>query len=146
MTSYVIARNNVVYADNSNGVSIGGYGQARGGTDHCTIVNNTLYGNDTRHTGSGEFQVQYYATNNVFENNVVYATKQALLLNSYTTSEAAPATLDYNLYFSPKTAADSVWVWNKHAHGFAAYQAAADRTRTRFSPIRTSRRPPCRRC
>ncbi len=125
LTSYITARNNVVYADNSNGISIGGYGAARGGTDHCTIVNNTLYGNDTKHTGSGEFQIQYYATNNIFENNVVYATKQALLLNSYTTSEAMPATLDYNLYFSPKSAASSVWIWNKHAYGFAAYQAAS---------------------
>jgi len=29
----------------------------RGGTDHCTIVNNTLYGNDTHNTGSGRVEV-----------------------------------------------------------------------------------------
>jgi hypothetical protein len=58
------------------GISIGGYASNVGGTDHCTIVNNTLYANDTNNTGSGEFQAQYYATNNIFENNIVYATSQ----------------------------------------------------------------------
>ena len=124
LTSDIIARNNVIYADNSNGISIGGYGAGRGGTDHCTIVNNTLYGNDTKNTGSGEFQIQFNATNNLFENNVVYATKQALLLNNFTKNTDPPATLDYNLYFSPLTQAASHFKWNGTPYGFATYQSA----------------------
>jgi hypothetical protein len=122
LTSYVIARNNVVYQDNSNGISIGGYGAARGGSDHVTIVNNTLYDNDTKNTGSGEIQIQYHATNNLIENNIVYASRQGLILHNYTVNSAAPATLDYNLYFSPLGAAKSVWQWNKTRYtGFQAY-------------------------
>jgi hypothetical protein len=37
------------------------------------VINNTLYGNDTAHTASGEFQMQFNMSNNVFENNIVYA-------------------------------------------------------------------------
>jgi hypothetical protein len=52
-TSYITARKNLIYACNTAGVSIGGYGAERGGTDHCTVVNNTLYENDTREHGIG---------------------------------------------------------------------------------------------
>jgi hypothetical protein len=126
VTSYIIARNNVIFADNSNGISIGGYGAARGGSDHVTIVNNTLYDNDTKKTGSGEFQIQYHATNNVFENNIVYASKQGLMVHNYTLNQAPPAALDYNLYFSPLGASKSVWQWNKTRYvGFSAYLAGS---------------------
>jgi len=76
-TANVTARNNLVYFGNSAGVSIGGYASKVGGSDHITIVNNTLYKNDGKNTGSGEFQIQYHATNNVFKNNIVYAGAQA---------------------------------------------------------------------
>src|SRR5207253_504005 len=83
--------NNLVYAANTTGISIGGYDGTVGGTDHCTIVNNTLFQNDTKNTGSGEFQIQYYATNNVFKNNIVYASSQGLFINNWTSSEPNPA-------------------------------------------------------
>ncbi len=125
LTSYITARSNLIYYANSTGVSIGGYGPKRGGTDHCDILNNTLFMNDTKSTGSGEFQIQYYATNNIFENNIVNATTQGLFLHSFTTSESDPATLDYNLYFSSTGAAAGIWEWNKTRHkGFAKYQSA----------------------
>ena len=46
-SSYITARNNLIYASNTAGISIGGYDGERGGTDHCTVINNTLYGDDT---------------------------------------------------------------------------------------------------
>jgi hypothetical protein len=123
VTSYVTARNNVVYLNNSNGFSIGGYGKARGGTDHCTIVNNTMFEDDTQNTGSGEFQIQYYATNNVFANNIAYAGAQGLFVHNFTTTEADPAALDYNLYYG--VGATVVFQWNKVKYkGFSKYQAA----------------------
>ena len=67
----VIVRNNLVYLSNSVGISIGGYASNGSGTNQCTIVNNTLFHNDTKNTRNGEFQIQYYATNNVFKNNIV---------------------------------------------------------------------------
>jgi hypothetical protein len=124
-STYITIRNNVIYATNSMGITIGGYDSRRGGVDHCVIVNNTLYGNDTKNTGSGEFQIQYYATNNVFKNNVIYGTSQGLLINSYTNSSANPVDSDYNLYFSPLAATGAEFVWNGTTRtGFAAYQSA----------------------
>jgi len=126
LTDYITLRNNLIYHGNSNGISIGGYDSKRGGTDHCTIVNNTLYGNDVQQTGSGEFQVQYYATNNVFKDNIVYASaSQDLFFNNYTNSESNPVDVDYNLYYSTD-AADAQWIWNGKTYtGFAKYQSGA---------------------
>ena len=125
VTSLVIARNNLVYSSNSVGITIGGYASNVGGTDHCTIVNNTLFENDTKNTGSGEFQIQYYATNNVFKNNIVYASSQGLFINNYTNSEPDPADVDYNLYYSSLSAATADFLWNGTSQvGFSSYQSA----------------------
>ena len=125
LTSYVTARSNVVYASYMVGVTIGGYAANVGGTDHCTIVNNTLSLNDTNSTGSGEFQIQYHATNNIFDNNIVYAGAQGLFVNNFTVNSAAPATLNNNLYFNAAGAANGTWLWNNvERDGFTTYQSA----------------------
>ena len=119
---HITARNNVVYQSNSVGITIGGYAKGKGGTDHCYIVNNTLYDNDTAKTGEGEFQIQWYATNNTFENNILYAGAQNVFLYSYTTSEPSPATMDYNLYYSTGGAANGNWEWQaKNYTGYSTY-------------------------
>jgi hypothetical protein len=125
VTSDVIARNNIIYADNSAGISIGGYGAKRGGTLGCIIVNNTLYGNDTKETGSGEFQIQFNATHNRFLNNILYATKQGLLVNDFTASTPDPALVDYNLYYSKIGADKAQFVWQKTRYsGYEHYRKA----------------------
>jgi len=125
-SNYVTIRSNVVYNANSVGISIGGYASSVGGTDHVTIVNNTLFDDDAKNTGSGEFQVQYSATNNVFENNIVYATSQGLFVNNFTKSVASPVALNYNLYFSSLSASAARFVWNGQSlAGIAAYQSAS---------------------
>ncbi|MGC9293304.1 MAG: right-handed parallel beta-helix repeat-containing protein [Acidobacteriaceae bacterium] len=124
VTSYVTVRNNVVYSDNSVGISIGGYAgpSTVGGSDHITIVNNTLYGDGTANSDNGEFQVQFSATNNLFENNIVYANTQGLFVNNFTTAASAPATLDYNLYYSTVGAANSTWAWQGQTYtGYNTY-------------------------
>jgi len=126
VSSFITIRNNLVYHGNSVGISIGGNASNVGGSDHITIVNNTLFENDTKNTGSGEFQIQYYATNNVFENNIVYATSQGLFINNYTNSEPSPVSADYNIYFSSLSSTSADFLWNGTDHtGFAAYQSAA---------------------
>jgi hypothetical protein len=124
--SDVTARNNLIYFGNSAGVSIGGYASGVGGTDHVTIVNNTLYKNDAKNTGSGEFQIQFHATNNIFQNNIVYAGGQGYVVNSYTKSTPNPAVLDYNLYFSTASAGSTTWLWvGKTYTGFTAFQTGS---------------------
>ena len=125
ITSFVTARNNLVYSANSVGITIGGYASNVGGTDHCTIVNNTLFQNDTKKTGSGEFQIQYYATSIVFKNNIVYASPQGLFINNYTSSEPDPADVDYNLYYSSLSSSTANFLWNGTNYvGFSSYQSA----------------------
>jgi Right handed beta helix region len=111
-TSYIIARNNLIYHTHTAGVSLGGYAPERGHTDHCTVVNNTLYDNDTSGTGSGEFQMQWNMADNVFANNIVYAGLRCLIsLNkSRVDKNQPPVTIDHNLYFCASGAKASTWI------------------------------------
>jgi hypothetical protein len=134
-TSTITARNNLVYACNANGISIGGYAGNVGGSDHITIVNNTLYGNDTRNTGSGEFQIQFHATSNVFRNNIAFAGPQGLIVNDFTASEPQPALLNNNLYYAAGGAANATFLWQGKTYtGLSAYRkASAQEAATKFA-------------
>lgn len=122
LSSYVTVRSNLIYANNLSGLTIGGYDSSRGGTDHCSFVNNSLYNNDTQNTGSGEFQIQYFSTNNVFKNNIVYAGAQNQFVTGIASSSDVDA--DYNVYFSTGGAAGSAWYWKGASiAGFAAYRS-----------------------
>jgi hypothetical protein len=114
VASQVTVRNNVIYLDNSNGISIGGSDRKmNGGTEQCAIVNNTLFKNGTKgiNNNSGEFQIQYHATHNIFENNILYANTEAQFLNSYALTPPHPAVVDYNLYYSTVGASNGNWTW-----------------------------------
>jgi hypothetical protein len=127
VSSYVMFRNNVIYHSLYVGLSIGGYSKNVGGTDHCMILNNSLWDDGTHgNSGLGEMQIQYYATNNTIENNVAYASPTGYLLYDFTSSEPQPALLDYNLYYSTVGAASSLWDWQgKSITGFANYRTAS---------------------
>jgi len=121
----VTVRSNIVYASTQVGISIGGYARTVGGTSLCTIVNNTLYGNGTAPSSEGEFQIQFNAAGNLFENNIAEADNaQDQLLYSFVATPAHPATLNGDLYFSPGGANNSNWEWTgKNYATFAGYQA-----------------------
>ena len=110
-TSYVIARNNLVYHGHTAGVSIGGYAPERGRTDHCTVINNTLYDNDTSATGSGEFQMQWNMADNIFANNIVYAGSRCLmtLIKSEVKSDQPTVNIDHNFYYCAYGSKASTW-------------------------------------
>ena len=110
-TSYITARNNLIYHCNTAGVSIGGYAPERGRTEHSILINNTLYENDTAGTGSGEFQLQWNMTDNIFENNIVYAGPRCLIVltKSQVERNQPPATIDHNLYYCVSGPQASAW-------------------------------------
>ena len=121
-TSYVTIRNNVVYGGNLAGISVGGYDSTAGGSEHITVVNNTLYSNNRVNQG-GDFQIQYHATDNVFENNIVYSGTEGVMLNGVVNSTSEPVTADYNIYY---TTAEPQWWYQGIEHTtFAAYQTAS---------------------
>ena len=127
-SSYVMFRNNIIYHSLYVGLSIGGYSKNVGGTDHCVIVNNSLWDDGTfGNSGLGEFQIQYKATNNTVENNIFdgYTLTSKYLLYDFTTSVPNPALLDYNDYFNT-AGASSLFDWQaKTVNGFPAYQTAS---------------------
>jgi len=139
-TSYITARNNLIFHCNTAGVSIGGYAPERGRTDHCTVVNNTLYENDTAGTGSGEFQMQWNMADDIFENNIVYAGPSCLvaLNKSQADSKHPPATIDHNLYYCDAGAKASKWVESGDTmNGFDKYvQSTANDTHSSFADPR----------
>jgi nitrous oxidase accessory protein NosD len=125
-SSHVIVRNNLVYLGNSAGISIGGYEAGVGGSDHVTIVGNTLFRNDQANTGEGEFQVQYHASDNTFANNIVYAGAAGLLVYAYTGDTPTPVALDHNLFYSDAGTGGSSWVWlGTEYASFANYRSAS---------------------
>jgi hypothetical protein len=110
-TSYIVARNNLIYHCHTAGVSIGGYAPERGHTEHSTVVGNTLYDNDTSGTGSGEFQMQWNLADNIFANNIVYAGPRCLftLNRSQAKQSPPPVMLDHNLYYCALGSKASKW-------------------------------------
>ena len=123
-SSDVIVRNNLVYFGQSAGISIGGYDASVGGSERVTIVNNSLFDNDRAATGSGEFQIQFHATENVFKNNIVYAGTSGVLVNAFSGDTALPADMDRNLYYTE--APFPVWVWKGIDYGsLASYKAGS---------------------
>jgi len=121
VSSDVIIRNNLSYASNSAGMTVGGYAKSgTGGSTNITIVNNSFYDDDLQQTGSGEFQIQYRATGIVFENNVVYAGAQGLFLYGYVLGSGVTA--NYNDYYT--TSSTTTFELNgKSYSSFATYKS-----------------------
>src|SRR5215472_3458182 len=128
-SSYVIFRNNIIYHSLHVGLSIGGYSKTVGGTDHCVIVNNSLWDDGTfGNSGLGEFQIQYHATNNTVENNIFddYTLASKYLLYDFTTSVPNPATLDHNVYYDAADTAAALFDWQaKSLTGFSSNRTAS---------------------
>jgi hypothetical protein len=131
---FVTVRNNVIYGSNACGVSIGGYANNKGGSAQVVIVNNTLYNNNTKNQGAGEFQIQYHSgknQGNIFDNNIVYAGRQNVWINSFVkpkTYPAPPATLNWNLYYSAAGYAKGTsidWARVRNYKSYADYQIIA---------------------
>ena len=112
VTSYVTCRNNVIYQNAMSGIRFGGYNASTtGGSDHCTFVNNTLYSNDTNNWWCGEVSVGWRATNNVFDNNIIYAGSLVVFVDDVATDGAAVGTFDYNVYYSTGGNTNAKWQW-----------------------------------
>ncbi|MEA2520491.1 MAG: hypothetical protein QOI81_137 [Actinomycetota bacterium] len=123
-TSYVTARDNVVYHASVIGLAIGGYDTKRGNTEHCIIVNNTFYQDK-----GVELLVQFNTRDNIIENNIVVATSSRRFLeNRY--RQTYGNIIDRNLYFAPGGGDTGSWEWKGTTYTtFAAYVRATGNDR-----------------
>ncbi len=122
--SYVTARNNLIYRNETAGLGLGGYDAQRGSSHHVQILNNTFYQNDTLQWGNGEIMIQHDVHDNVIKNNIFYANEQSLFFGNVFANNVNNA-VDYNLYFAPAGADASQWQWNNVTYtGFTAWRSA----------------------
>ena len=123
-TSFITVRDNLVWSNNIGGIFIGGYDTARGRTEFCQITHNTLYHNDTKSQGNGEFYVQFDTRSNSFTHNLLVASAQNLLLgNPY--PQNTNNVVNWNLYFAPGGSNNAEWQWKNVLHtGFTTYRTA----------------------
>jgi hypothetical protein len=119
-TSFVTARNNLVYDATAIGIAIGGYDRRRGFTEGSVIVNNTVVG-----THGVELLVQFDTRDNVIENNIFVAGPTAEFVeNRYT--ENANNLVDHNLYWSGDGSDRGVWTWKgKGYQDFSGWRASS---------------------
>ena len=128
-TSYIIARNNLIYSCHDAGISIGGYDQFRGGSNHVTIVNNTLYMNNAWRVGTGEFYMQFHMRDNVFENNIVYMGESARATHSRSgpvSPNVPTVTMDHNLFYYQ--GGDDAVKWSYNHRAYSSFHAFAKAT------------------
>ncbi|GGB54393.1 hypothetical protein GCM10011409_35020 [Lentibacillus populi] len=100
---------NIIYHNFYTGISIGGYGENRGGTIHSTISQNIMYRNDTKGLDGGQLLLQHDVKNNVVEKNIMTAGPSRLFIANYFTTNQANK-LQRNVFHKEK-GKTGIWVW-----------------------------------
>jgi len=120
--SNITVRSNMIYSNRYTGIAMGGYDSDRGSTYDSSVINNTLYMNNTLNDGSGQILLQYDTRNNVIQNNIIVGNKSNVLIyNEYTENEGN--VVDYNLYYVADGSDEATWIWkNEEYTGFSDYQ------------------------
>lgn len=155
--SHVIVRDNFVWDSKATGISTGGYcddhtdcgggGLARPGDRVQTgasfdnaFVNNTLYNNNTLHDGGPQVLIQYYAHDNLFENNLIVAGPgQQLELGTVpragTDGRTQGNVVDHNFYYSASGRLQDArfgWLGTTYSSWAAYRQAAGQESHSSF--------------
>jgi hypothetical protein len=124
-TSFITVRNNFVYLNTQVGIAFGGYDEQRGSTEHCVIVNNTLFHNATQGDWGAELYIQFDTRNNTVRNNIIASGEARLFLESWSAVMTGNQ-MDHNLFFAPGGGTGGSWIWKGDAYDtFAAYQRAS---------------------
>ena len=132
-TSDVLMRNNLIMSSTKSGLTMGGYDTRRGRTERALVVNNTLVGNDTARSGSGEIELNYRLSATLLYNNVIVAGRRGILVtNPFRQNRGAR--IDGNVWSIRGGAAR--WAWRtRQLRDFAAWQRATGGDRAgRFVP------------
>jgi len=117
-----VCRDNLIWSNNTTGISIGGYSASVGRTIGCVITRNTLFHNDTLRSGTGEMELQYApAANTITHNHFVANTQNLFISDNFV--QNANNLLDWNLYFAPGGSNQCTWIWKKRTYlGLTAWR------------------------
>jgi hypothetical protein len=122
-TTGVFVRDNNVYLNWGPGISIGASQQTDGIVTGCQVLNNTLFHDNAKRGSDGELRLQW-GSNNLIENNLIDASIGTLLLDGQFGSTGD--TSNYNLFYSPGSAAAAPFQWDGFSYsGLIGFQAAA---------------------
>jgi len=118
-TSNIEVSLNRIYNNLAAGITLGGYDEARGRTDHCVITENQLIENNAKRLGYGEINLAFDTRNNELHNNYIQPNEDGLMItNEFTQNEGNK--VDFNHYSSK---GQSFWIWKgKEYDDFKTYQ------------------------
>ena len=108
-----LVRDNLIRRSHVGGLFLGGAGNNNGGTQNCSITNNTFYQNDTENYGGGSLSIQHYVTGTIIKQNIFVCgtTNTQFILKDSTDGLFAAGAIDWNLYSG--TASTSLeFIWN----------------------------------
>jgi hypothetical protein len=118
----ITVEDNILSENTQAGLVLGGYQKSVGRVENCIFRNNTVYGNDTQNTGSGQLLIQY-ASSNIITNNIFDAVSSNWLIGSAGGGNLSNL-LNDNLYFA-NPASNAEFDWNAASYnGFNAYAKA----------------------
>ncbi len=124
--SGITVSDNLIYDNTQAGLLFGGYQKSVGRVANSYFVNNTVYNNDTTHTGEGQLTITD-ASNCVVANNIFNAMGTEVIVASTPDITDTGIQLNYNLYYAPAGASDpSAFIFNNvHYKSFTAYQSGS---------------------
>jgi hypothetical protein len=128
LTSQITLQNNIVFSCRQAGLLMGGYAaNGTGGTDGCTITNNTFWNDDTLQWGNGEIQLRWRTSNCAIHNNILYTGAiNTLVTIPVSAADNINNTFDTNLYYSSTGPANAQWIWNNTTlTGFSAWTSTS---------------------
>lgn len=119
-----VVRNNLLFNNDKAGLAFGGYAASTGRAKNCTFINNTLYKNQVKEDGEGELWIQC-ASENIVENNIIYAGAQGILLSSWDGN--VNNILNYNCWLPSIGSHPDMFIWNgTSCDTYDAYKAASE--------------------
>jgi parallel beta-helix repeat protein len=124
-TTGIIVRQNIVYANDNDGMSFGGYERRGGRVINSEFYNNVLYKNQVELGGGGELTGRF-AFNNVIANNIIFAGRQGIIYASWNGDDGN--TFDNNCYYRQANSEEEpFYVNNTGFEDFREYRSSTSR-------------------
>lgn len=107
-TDSILVINNLIYNNETAGLSVGGYSTSTTGQVlNSTFRNNTLFQNDFKKDAVGELSIMK-ASNCIFKNNLVFTNNMAVLFNVEPITPQENNLFDYNCWYTPQNNANDI--------------------------------------